>query len=147
MATAAQVTDRASDGSRRRTGAAGGTPADRRADRPSLGYRATAWLLARPAGARRPARSSASLRRRPTWPGRRSGAGRTQNFGHVLGLPPDDPRVRRLALRAYREYGRYLVELMRLPSLPPEEVGRLVGDLDDRDARSRRIWAASPAAA
>ena len=33
---------------------------------------------------------------------------------------------------------------MRLPSLPPDEVGRLVGNLDDRDADMRRIWAASP---
>ena len=33
---------------------------------------------------------------------------------------------------------------MRLPSLPPDEVGRLVGNLDERDADMRRIWAASP---
>ena len=49
------------------------------------------------------------------------------NFGHVLGLPPDDPRVRRLALRAYQEYGRYLVDLMRLPSLPADEIARFAG--------------------
>ena len=48
------------------------------------------------------------------------------NFGHVLGRDPSDPAVRRLALRAYRHYARYLVELMRLPSLPAEEVARLV---------------------
>jgi KDO2-lipid IV(A) lauroyltransferase len=66
------------------------------------------------------------------------------NFGHVLGLPPDDRRVRALALRAYREYGRYLVELMRLPSLPPDEVGRMVGNLDDQEAELRRIWEGAP---
>ncbi len=44
------------------------------------------------------------------------------NFGRVLGLPPDDPRVRRLALRAYREYATYIVELMRLPSRPADEL-------------------------
>ncbi|MCJ7709953.1 MAG: hypothetical protein MUQ32_03900, partial [Chloroflexi bacterium] len=32
-----------------------------------------------------------------------------QNFGHVLGLPPEHPRVRRMALRAYREYATYMV--------------------------------------
>ncbi len=46
------------------------------------------------------------------------------------GLPPDDPRVRRLALKAYAEYGRYLVELMRLPSSTAAEVDQLAGDID-----------------
>ena len=35
------------------------------------------------------------------WPTKRRWS--NANFGHVLGLPPDDPAVRRLALRAYRE--------------------------------------------
>jgi KDO2-lipid IV(A) lauroyltransferase len=48
------------------------------------------------------------------WPSKRRFV--NSNFGHVLGLPPDHPRVRRLALRAYKEYARYIVELMRLPS-------------------------------
>ena len=59
------------------------------------------------------------------WPKKRAWSNR--NFGHVLGLPPDDPRVRRLALRAYREYGRYLVELMRVPFMPEDEVIGLDG--------------------
>ena len=50
------------------------------------------------------------------WPAKRRFS--NVNFGHVLGLPPDDPRVARVALRAYREYARYMVELMRLPSGP-----------------------------
>jgi KDO2-lipid IV(A) lauroyltransferase len=54
------------------------------------------------------------------WPAKRRYS--NVNFGHVLGLPPDDPRVARLALRAYREYARYMVELMRLPSRPYEEL-------------------------
>ena len=62
------------------------------------------------------------------WPTKRRWSNR--NFGHVLGLPPDHPRVRRLALRAYRAYGHYLVELMRLPALPRDEVVRLVPALD-----------------
>jgi lauroyl/myristoyl acyltransferase len=115
----------------------GGTP-PRIVERAAVGaYRATSWLLAvlPPRFARavigRLAQASYLL-----WPARRRWSNR--NFGHVLGLPPDDPRVRRLALRAYREYGRYLVELMRLPSRPPEEVGRLVPDLDADGVK--RIW-------
>jgi KDO2-lipid IV(A) lauroyltransferase len=62
------------------------------------------------------------------WPTKRRWSDR--NFGHVLGLPPRDPRVRRLALRAYHGYGRYLVELMRLTSRDAAEVAGLVPDLD-----------------
>jgi phosphatidylinositol dimannoside acyltransferase len=60
------------------------------------------------------------------WPAKRRSS--NENFAHVLGLPPDHPRVRRLAKAAYHEYGRYITELMRIPGLPPEEVGRLVSD-------------------
>ncbi|HEU0235602.1 MAG TPA: hypothetical protein VFR14_04065 [Candidatus Limnocylindrales bacterium] len=62
------------------------------------------------------------------WPAKRRGS--NANFGHVLGLPPDHPRVRRLALAAYREYARYLVELMQLPRLPASEAGRLLPTVD-----------------
>ena len=62
-------------------------------------------------------------------------AGRTATSAHVLGLPPDDPRVRRLALRAYREYGRYLVELMRLPSHAARRGRRPAPTLDADDVR------------
>ena len=58
------------------------------------------------------------------WPAKRRFS--NANFGHVLGLPPDHPRVRRLALRAYGEYARYVVELMRIPSRPHEEVAAAV---------------------
>jgi KDO2-lipid IV(A) lauroyltransferase len=52
------------------------------------------------------------------WPAKRRWS--NANFGHVLGLPPTHPRVRRLALAAYRTYGRYLVEVMRLPLMDHE---------------------------
>ena len=108
-----------------------------------LAYRATAWLLhVLPPG---PSGLVVGLLAQGSylaWPARRRWS--NSNFGHVLGLPPDDRRVRALALRAYGEYGRYLVELMRLPSLPPEEVGRLVGNLDDKEAELRRIWSGAP---
>jgi KDO2-lipid IV(A) lauroyltransferase len=93
------------------------------------GYRSTAWLLGhvppRPAAAivGRVFQASYLL-----WPTKRRWSNR--NFGHVLGLPPDDARVRELAMRAYRGYGHYLVELMRLPSRPAEELVGLAPELD-----------------
>jgi phosphatidylinositol dimannoside acyltransferase len=105
-----------------------------------LAYRATSWLLAvLPAGFARAVVGLLAQGSYLAWPGRRRWS--NSNFGHVLGLPPDDRRVRAMALRAYREYARYLVELMRLPSLPPDEVGRLVGNLDEEEAELRGIWA------
>ena len=47
-----------------------------------------------------------------------------------------------MALRAYREYGRYLVELMRLPSMTPDEVGLLASDMDADEIK--RIWRDAP---
>jgi phosphatidylinositol dimannoside acyltransferase len=65
------------------------------------------------------------------WPSKRRWSNR--NFGHVLGIAPDDPRVRRLALRAYREYGRYLVEMMRLSTRTAVEMESMVPFLDIED--------------
>ena len=62
------------------------------------------------------------------WPAKRAWS--NANFGRVLGLPPDHPRVRKLALSAYREYARYLVEVMRLESMSPEEGARMVVQSD-----------------
>ena len=95
-----------------------------------IGYRSASWLLRTlPAGPTATVLGLASQGSYLVWPKRRDWS--NQNFGHVLGLPPDDPRVRRLALRAYREYGSYLVELMRVPHLPEAEV---VGLVDAPDA-------------
>ena len=52
------------------------------------------------------------------------------------------PRVRAEAMGAYMGYGRYLVELMRLPSRPAEEVGGLVPDMDVDEVR--RLWREAP---
>lgn len=52
------------------------------------------------------------------WPQKRRWA--RANFGHVLGVSPDDPAAGRLARAAFRNYARYVVELFRLPSLPHE---------------------------
>lgn len=48
------------------------------------------------------------------------------NMAHVLGLPVDDPRAAAAARRAYRTYGRYLAELLRLPSRPDSEIAELI---------------------
>ena len=105
-----------------------------------LGYRGVAALLGvLPVG---PTGAIAGLAAQGSyllWPTKRRWSNR--NFGHVLGLPPDDRRVRRTALRAYGRYGRYLVELMRLPGLPRERVAGLVPDLEIREAEA--IWRAT----
>ncbi|MFL5724767.1 MAG: lysophospholipid acyltransferase family protein [Chloroflexota bacterium] len=74
------------------------------------------------------------------WPTKRRWS--NANFGHVLGREPDDPRVRRLALRAYRSYAGYLVETMRLESQTGEVASSRViqEDLDYIE----EAWKASP---
>jgi KDO2-lipid IV(A) lauroyltransferase len=109
-----------------------------------VGYRATSAVLAH-----LPPRLSQTVIGRFSqlgyllWPAKRLWS--NQNFGHVLGLPPDDPHVRRMALRAYKGYATYMVELMRLPSRPRDEVSTLiVGDGMDRIVAA---WQASGKAA
>jgi KDO2-lipid IV(A) lauroyltransferase len=48
------------------------------------------------------------------------------NFGHVLGVSPDDKAAHRLARAAYRNYARYIMELMRLPWLTTAQVDALL---------------------
>jgi KDO2-lipid IV(A) lauroyltransferase len=48
------------------------------------------------------------------------------NFGHVLGVPPNDKAAGRMARAAYHNYSRYIMELMRLPWLKPEQVDQLL---------------------
>ncbi len=48
------------------------------------------------------------------------------NFGHVLGVPPKDRAAGHMARAAYRNYSRYIMELMRLPWLKPEQVDGLL---------------------
>jgi lauroyl/myristoyl acyltransferase len=73
------------------------------------------------------------------WPTKRRWA--NLNYARVLGRRPNDPAVRRLALDAYRTYGRYLVELMRLPSRPLDEV---VGLLDEETVAALKTeWQAT----
>jgi lauroyl/myristoyl acyltransferase len=48
------------------------------------------------------------------------------NFGHVLGVSPKDKAAGRMARAAYRNYARYIMELMRLPWLERDKVDRLL---------------------
>jgi KDO2-lipid IV(A) lauroyltransferase len=48
------------------------------------------------------------------------------NFGHVLGVPPSHKEAHRVARAAYRNYSRYVLELMRLPWLKRAELDQLV---------------------
>jgi KDO2-lipid IV(A) lauroyltransferase len=99
------------------------------------------WIVAHvPARLARWVIATASQAGYLAWPTRRAWS--NANFGRVAGLAPDDRRVRRLALSAYREYATYLVEVMRLEGLSIDEaVARVVQtDLD----RIEGIWRASP---
>ena len=49
-----------------------------------------------------------------------------QNLATAMGLAADDRRVDRAARRAFRNYARYLADVMRLAAEEPEDVGRLV---------------------
>lgn len=63
------------------------------------------------------------------------------NASHVLGLPASDRRVRHLARRIYATYARFVIELMRLPSLPNDEPLRLVQAGGERGEESfRRLY-------
>jgi len=45
------------------------------------------------------------------------------NYAAALGVEPDDPRVARVARRAFQNYGRMLMDFLLLGSLSPEELG------------------------
>jgi lauroyl/myristoyl acyltransferase len=50
----------------------------------------------------------------------------SENLARALGLPVTHRRVRRAARRAFRNYAKYLVDVMRLVSLRDEDVARMV---------------------
>lgn len=106
-----------------------------------LAYRAFAWLISHvPPVVPRAILARCAQLSYLAWPAKRRWS--NANFGHVLGLPPGHRRVRATALAAYAEYGRYLVEVTRLPGLARDHADRLVhgSDLDGVHA----IWQDSP---
>ncbi len=89
------------------------------------GYKAFAWLISHiPPAIPRAVLGRAAQLSYLLWPSKRRWS--NQNFGHVLGLSPNHPRVRLTGLAAYRLYGRYVVELARLPMLAREHADELV---------------------
>lgn len=58
------------------------------------------------------------------------------NAAHVLGLPASDRRVRHLARRIYATYAHFVIELMRLPSMPADEPTRLMRAVEDHGETS-----------
>ncbi len=48
------------------------------------------------------------------------------NFSIVLGRPSDDPEVAQVARRSFRNFAKYLVEIMRFPLLTDTDFDRLV---------------------
>jgi len=88
-------------------------------------YRFTSWLIGRiPPGLARIIIGRGAQLSYLVWPTRRRWS--NANFGHVLSLPPGDRRVRKLALSAYHEYARYIVEVMRLPFMERADAVGLV---------------------
>jgi len=57
-------------------------------------------------------------------------------------LPPDHPKVGRAARRAFRNYARYLADVMRLADETPDDIGAWLetqlADLDEWSARATR---------
>ena len=88
-------------------------------------YRASTWALGRA-----PERLSAEVggvlaeSTYLAWPARRDAT--RASLARVLGTTTDDPRVDRLGRRTYRNYARYIVDLMRLPSMRPGELASRV---------------------
>jgi lauroyl/myristoyl acyltransferase len=91
-------------------------------------YRASTWALGRA-----PERLSGevggvlAVSTYLAWPARRRAT--RESLARVLRTTPDDPRVDRLGRRTYRNYARYVVDLMRLPGLAPHELASRV-DMD-----------------
>ena len=49
-----------------------------------------------------------------------------RNFARVLGRPEEDREVARVARRSFRNFAKYVVEIMRFPTLRPEDIERQV---------------------
>ncbi len=102
-------------------------------------YRGASWLLARvPLRLSEPVARALFLAGFRLWPTKRRII--VANASHVLGLPPDHPRVARLARGIYATYARFALELMRLPSLPADEPQRLLLCEGEHHERFMALW-------
>ena len=99
------------------------------------GYRAAAAAISRvPVRLSLPVGRAVFLGSYFAWPKKRRII--LSNAAHVLGLPAGDHRVRYLARRIYGTYAHFVIELMRLPSLPRDEPARLVRGGTERGEES-----------
>ena len=102
-------------------------------------YRSASWLLARvPLRLSEPIAQALFLAGYHLWPAKRRII--VANASHVLGLPPDDARVARLARGIYATYSRFALELMRLPSLPADEPARLLNSEGEHHRHFMALW-------
>jgi lauroyl/myristoyl acyltransferase len=99
-------------------------------------YIAVEWVVSRLPGPARWVIATASQAGYVIWPAKRRWS--NANFGRVLGLDPGHPRVRRLAMSAYRAYARYIVEMMQLDGMDRDQASELVRS-EDFDA-VEPIW-------
>ena len=89
-----------------------------------------AWRLSAAAAQRLPARALYALAvafgelAYVVWTAKREITKR--NFATVLGRPASDPHVARVARRSFRNFAKYLVEIMRFPALGVADFERLV---------------------
>lgn len=99
------------------------------------GYRAAAAAIARvPTRFSLPVGRALMVSSYFAWPTKRRII--LSNAAHVLGLPASDRRVRHLARRIYASYAHFIIELMRLPSMPADEPARLMRAVDDHGEAS-----------
>jgi KDO2-lipid IV(A) lauroyltransferase len=67
-----------------------------------------------------------------------------ENLAHPMGLDPDEPAVGRAARRAFRNYAKYLVDMMRIGDMTEADAADLVrtpnvGILDEARAEGRGV--------
>lgn len=75
------------------------------------------------------------------WRSRRNVA--RENFAHVLGKPANDPAVGRVARSSFSNFSRYLVEVMRFPRVPIDQIEERVVIHETEEFR-RAMTAGSP---
>src|SRR5688572_21014803 len=61
------------------------------------------------------------------------------NLARPMGLPADDRRVKRAARRAFRNYAKYLADMMRIGEMTPAQAADLVGIENVEDRKSTRL--------
>jgi KDO2-lipid IV(A) lauroyltransferase len=102
-------------------------------------YRTAAWALARiPLWVSQPVARVLFLAGYAVWPSKRRII--HANAAQVLGLPSEHPDVAPLARGIYTTYSRFVLEIMRLPSLPADEPLRQFDASGPDHERYMALW-------